>query len=186
MDKYTPEFLGKSLEHISEAQRQLAEQVNRIVEASLRSATRLVELNMRAAQEGYQRNIRLIGEAKGLKDGKDLADLQERIRQAETDALVSQAERLNKLFREAQDEMEQIARDGFQKVNSQMGEALGQPFAFPGSDLVRQGFEAQREAFEKASELARDNWQQSVDQMRKMAEQGAEQIREAQAKARGG
>lgn len=185
MDKHTPELFEKGVERISEAQRELAEQLNQMVEASLNSTMRMVELNINAAQESFQRNIRLIDEVKGLKDGNDIVALQERVRESETAALTAQADKVNALCLEMQDAMEKIVKDGFERINRQVNESIGQAFTFPGADLFRQGIEAQRKAMSQASELAQQNWRQSIEQVRKAAEQGAGQLQAAKAKGRG-
>lgn len=180
----TPELFEKGVGRITETQRLVADQMHQVMETSLNSTMRLIEINIGAAQDRFQRNVQLIDEAKGLKNGNDVVDFNEKVRQTETDALLGQSQQINDLFYQTQSEIEKIAQDGLRKANATFSEAFGQPFPLPGAELFKQGFEAQREAFAKVNELARKGWEQNVEQVRKATEQGAEQIRRAKPKVR--
>lgn len=184
MLKHTPELFEKGVGQISETQRLIADQMHQVMETSLNSTMRLIEINIGAAQDRFQRNARLIDEAKALKDGGDVVDFQEKVRQAETDALIGQSRQISDLFAQTQSAMEKIAKDGFRKANDTLNGTFGGTFPLPATEFLKQGLDAQRKAFDTVSELARANWEKGVEQMRTVTEQGAEQAKGTKPKGR--
>jgi len=186
MQNYTQVF-GQNVEHLTETQKMLAEQVSGIFQTALNSTVKLMELQTVAAQDAFQRKLDLLEEAKGVKKGEDIIEFQKKFYQTETDSILNQSRKVTDIFFETQEQIEKLTLDNFAEVNDTVNDAIDRGFkaangsaSHPAALLLKQGIETQREAFSQVYNLARENWEQNFSQLRDAARKGADQVQEVQ------
>ncbi len=167
MVTYNNKLFEEGVQRLTATQQLVSEQTAEVFQASLTSTMKLAEIQLAAAQDAFNRNLRLLEEIKSLRSSNDIATLQKKFYQAETETLLDQSRKVTDVLFQIQEQIEVASRKNLSEVNDTLAKAIESSFgvasgsSYHPASLLKHSLDTQRDAFEKIYALFQKNWTQT-------------------------